>query len=147
MIFREAGISDIPQIQVVRHLVKENRLSDPSLVTDEDCKSFLTLRGKGWVCEVHGRVAGFAIADLQDNNIWALFIDPEYEGRGIGQRLQQLMLSWYFSQDKMDVWLSTSPGTRAEQFYQRSGWHKAGMQGKEVRFEMTRKQWLELQGS
>ena len=37
MHFREAGLNDIAQIQVVRHAVKENILSDPALVTDADC--------------------------------------------------------------------------------------------------------------
>ncbi len=40
MIFREASIGDIKQIQVVRHAVKENRLSDPALVPDSDCGRF-----------------------------------------------------------------------------------------------------------
>jgi hypothetical protein len=32
MIFREAVVADIPQIQIVGHSVKENVLSDPALV-------------------------------------------------------------------------------------------------------------------
>jgi len=79
MIFREAEINDIPQIQIVRNSVKENTLSDPALVTDEDCKEFMTERGKGWVCEIDKTIVGFAIADLKDNNIWALFLDPAFE--------------------------------------------------------------------
>ncbi len=47
MIFRKAQVSDIPQIQMVRHSVKENILSDPALVTDKDCEEFLTVCGKG----------------------------------------------------------------------------------------------------
>jgi hypothetical protein len=43
MIFREAEINDIPQIQVVRHAVKENVLSNPALVTDDDCREFLII--------------------------------------------------------------------------------------------------------
>jgi hypothetical protein len=74
MIFREANISDIPQIQIVRHSVKENVLSDPALVTDKDCEEFLTAHGKGWVCEIDGTVVGFSIADLKEKNIWALFV-------------------------------------------------------------------------
>ncbi len=46
MIFREAQTNDIKQIQIVRHTVKENVLSDPALVTDKDCEEFLTVRGK-----------------------------------------------------------------------------------------------------
>ena len=38
--------------------------SDPNLVTDEDCEEFITLRGKGWACEIDNQIVGFAIADL-----------------------------------------------------------------------------------
>ena len=44
MIFREATINDIPQIQLVRHSVKENILSNPTLVTDKDCEIYLVNR-------------------------------------------------------------------------------------------------------
>ena len=37
MIIREANVNDIQQIQVVRNSVNENKLSNPNLVTDEDC--------------------------------------------------------------------------------------------------------------
>ena len=45
MVFREAVVADIPQIQIVRHAVKENVLSNPGLVTDKDCEIYLTQRG------------------------------------------------------------------------------------------------------
>ena len=76
MQFREATIHDIPQIQKVRNSVKENVLSDPNLVTDADCVNYITRRGKGWICEDDGKIVGFAIADLMENNIWALFLEP-----------------------------------------------------------------------
>lgn len=79
MIIREATVNDIPQIQLVRNSVKENMLSNPALVSDEDCRVFLTERGKGWVCEIDGRIVGFSIADLKENNIWALFVHPDAE--------------------------------------------------------------------
>ncbi len=143
MIYREANIGDIRQIQIVRHSVKENILSDPSRVTDADCEEFLTKRGKGWVCEIDGLIVGFAIADLEDNNIWALFLKPEFEGRGIGHKLHELMLDWYFSTGKENVWLGTSPNTRAEKFYRKMGWTETGLHGDdEIKFEMTREDWL-----
>ena len=70
---REAKIDDIKQIQIVRNAVTENTLSNPNLVTDEDCEEFITIRGKGWVCEIDKQIVGFAIVDLKENNIWALF--------------------------------------------------------------------------
>lgn len=144
MKYREANIEDIKQIQVVRHSVKENILSNPDLVTDEDCKEYLTKRGKGWVCEIEGSIVGFAVADLKDNNIWALFLKPEFEGRGIGRQLHEIMLDWYFSKGKENVWLGTSPNTRAENFYRKMGWTETGLHGDdEIKFEMTREEWLE----
>jgi GNAT superfamily N-acetyltransferase len=143
MIFREATIDDIKQIQLVRNAVKENTLSNPALVTDKDCEEFLTRRGKGWVCEVNGEVIGFSIVSLTDNNIWALFLRPEFEAQGIGKQLHDLMLIWYFAQTTDTVWLSTSPNTRAEGFYKKAGWKAKGAYGKnELKFEMTYDRWV-----
>ena len=148
MIFREATIADIPQIQVVRHAVKENVLSNPALVTDKDCEVYITQRGKGWVCVINDVVVGFAIADLQDHNIWALFIQSEQEGKGIGKQLHKLMLDWYFSQTEETVWLSTAFCTRAEQFYRLQGWKEVGAYGtKEIKFEMSYANWQAKQAA
>jgi RimJ/RimL family protein N-acetyltransferase len=67
-------------------------LSNPGLVTDKDCVEYLTLRGKGWVCEINNAVIAFAIADLIDNNIWALFVLPDFEGNGIGKAILQYLI-------------------------------------------------------
>ncbi|HWI91530.1 MAG TPA: GNAT family N-acetyltransferase [Flavisolibacter sp.] len=145
MTFREATTEDIPQIQIVRNSVRENQLSDPALVTDKDCEEFLTIRGKGWVCEMDDKIAGFSIADLKENNIWALFVHPQYENKGIGKKLHELMLDWYFSQTEKTVWLGTAPGTRAEEFYKRKGWKVIGTHGKgETKFEMSLSDWMKL---
>lgn len=148
MILREAEIDDIKQIQAVRNSVKENTLSDPSLVTDSDCEEFLTKRGKGWVCEIDNKIVGFSIADLKGNNIWALFVNPTFENQGIGRRLHDLMLNWYFAQTQKSVWLGTTPGTRAEIFYRKLGWKEIGIHGNgEIKFEMTVNDWLALKQS
>ncbi|MCE3229455.1 MAG: family N-acetyltransferase, partial [Bacteroidetes bacterium] len=129
MIFREAQISDIQQIQIVRNSVKENMLSNPALVSDADCEEFMFHRGKGWVCVIDGTVVGFSIADLKENNIWALFVHSDHEKKGIGKKLHDLMLDWYFSVTKNRVWLGTAPNTRAESFYRKAGWTETGMHG------------------
>ena len=145
MLFREATINDIGEIQRVRLTVKENVLSDPALVTDADCIDYITRKGKGWVCETDGRIVGFAIADVEGNNIWALFLEPGYEGRGIGRKLHGLMLDWYFSQTDKALWLSTQPSSRAERFYRKAGWKEAGTYGKgELKFEITSAQWKSM---
>ncbi len=148
MKIREAEITDIKQIQIVRNSVNENTLSNPNLVSDEDCKEFITQRGKGWVCEINTEIIGFAIADLKDNNIWALFLKPKFEKQGIGQHLHNTMLNWYFNQTKNTVWLGTSPNTRAESFYRKAGWVEIGTHGKgEIKFEMTYNNWTKRKPS
>ena len=142
MIFREAQEQDIEQIQVIRNSVKENKLSNPALVSDADVKEFITNRGKGWVCEIDGKIGGFAIADIIGKNIWALFLHPDYEGIGMGKILHHNMLDWYFTQTKELVWFSTSPESRAAIFYKMQGWKEIGTYGKdEIKFEMTIDDW------
>jgi GNAT superfamily N-acetyltransferase len=142
MNIRQATLADIPQIQLVRNSVIENTLSDPALVPDRDVETYITQRGKGWVCEIDNQVVGFAIADILDHNIWALFLLPGFERMGLGRLLHDAMLDWYFVQTDHKVWLSTSPGTRAEGFYRKAGWKQAGIYGKgEIKFEMTRENW------
>ena len=142
MTFREAIETDIPQIQIVRHSVTENTLSNPELVTDQDCLEFITKRGKGWVGEIDNKIVGFSIVDMQEHNIWALFVHPHYEKKGIGRQLHDLMLDWYFDQTSKNVWLGTSPNTRAEIFYRKSGWKEIGTHGDgEIKFEMTLEDW------
>lgn len=143
MIFRTAELSDIKQMQIVRHLVKENTLSDPNLVPDKDVAYYISEKGKGWVCEVDGLVVGFSIIDLMERSVWALFVDPEFAEKGIGKELHRLMIDWYFEQTTDTVVLGTSPGTRAERFYNFQGWTPIGSYANgETKFEMHYEDWL-----
>jgi len=144
---REAFLTDIPRIQVVRNSVKENTLSDPSLVPDKDVEDYITRRGKGWVCIKDDRIIGFAIVSVLDNNVWALFVEPGYEAMGAGRKLHDEMINWYFEQTDQPIWLGTAPGTRAETFYRKAGWRETGLHGKnEIKFEMSAGEWKNRKG-
>lgn len=141
MNFRQAIPEDIPQIQIVRNSVKENQLSNPNLIPDDLVEEFITKRGKGFVCEIDDKIVGFSIVDFVENNVWALFLLPEFEGKRIGKKLHQLMLDEYFSKTKETIWLSTEANSRAEIFYKKQGWKNAGFHGNEVKFEMSFEDW------
>ena len=142
MYYREASIEDIEQMHHVRISVRENKLSNPDRITQKDYETFLTERGKGWVCIVEFKVVGFCVIDLVDKNIWALFVLPEFKGKGIGNHLHQQMLDWYFAKHSTPLWLSTEKGTKAESFYRHRGWKDAGLYGKgEIKFEMHEADW------
>lgn len=135
---REAQIADIPRMSAIRLAVRENVLNNPALVTYDDYVEYLTRRGKGWVAEMGGQIVGFAIADLQGHSIWALFVHPDADRQGIGRDLHDTLLAWYFGQTAQPLWLSTAPGTRAEGFYRRAGWHETGRTASaEIRFELA----------
>ena len=143
MNIKEATIEDIIPMQTVRNAVLENTLSNPALITDDDYKEFLFQRGKGWVSEMDNEIVGFAVIDMKENNIWALFVKPEFEKQGIGKQLHDTMLDWYFTQTDKPVWLGTSPNTRAETFYRKKGWAEIGTHDNdEIKFEMTYLSWM-----
>lgn len=136
MNFRTATIKDYTGLHHVRMSVRENILSDPSKITEADYRLMIEERGRGWVCEIDGVLVGFSIIDLLAQNIWALFLLPEYENQGIGRKLHDLMMEWAATQNIKSVWLSTSPDTRAEGFYKKMGWKESGiLDNGEIKFE------------
>lgn len=142
MRFRLATAADIDELHRLRMAVRENALADPAHVQPGDYSRFLERDGRGWLCEADGRIAGFSIADRPRAHVWALFVDPAFEGRGIGRRLHDLLLEWLFGTGASRVWLSTDPGTRAQRLYERSGWRRAGPgPGGEVRYEIDAAAW------
>lgn len=96
MKFRKAKIKDVSEIMEVRNSVHENKLSNPNSITEKDCEDFLNSGGKGWICKLDGKLVGFSMLDVENKNVWALFVRPEYEGLGIGLRLHDTMINWHF---------------------------------------------------
>ena len=136
---RIALATDIPSIQRVRHSVRENRLVSGT-ISDEEVREALEDSGRGWVVEVDGEVVGFAIGKHVNANIWALFVDPDYEGRGFGRALHDAMVEWLWSQGLTRLRLSTDPGTRAQSFYEAAGWRRGeALDNGEVCYELERR--------
>ena len=145
-LIREANVEDIDNFMIVRMAVKENILNNPALVPREANVDYLTKYGKGWVCEINNRIVGFSIVGLAPHNVWALFVHPDFEARGIGSKLHDIMMDWYFNQTTEKIWLGTAPKTKAERFYKKKGWTEAGIHGeKETKFEMTSEDWVKKQ--
>lgn len=124
MVFREANAGDIPALSEIRLSVTENVLSDPRKVTPELYAAYLSALGKGWLCESDGEVVGFSVASISDASIWALFVKPGYEGRGVGTRLLELATDWLFEMGASSISLSTDANTRADRVYERRGWER-----------------------
>lgn len=143
--FRVATTADVAEMHRIRLAVRENRLSNPAAAQPNDYVSRLTARGRGWVAAIDGAIAGFAIADRLPAHVWALFVDPQHEGRGIGRRLHDDVVEWLFAAGADRIWLSTEANTRAERFYRAAGWVAVGIQPNgEIRFELTHDRWRSM---
>jgi len=123
--FREATYNDIPHMTRIRLAVTENVLRDPTRITPQMYVDFLEKDGRGWVALVDGDLVAFSYANRIDGSIWALFVDPRFEGQGLGKQLLSLATDWLFSLWFRQVTLSTGTHTRAAQFYTRLGWRLA----------------------
>lgn len=137
--FRRATPADIPAMSSIRLAVTENRLRDASRITPQMYEDFLERDGRGWVAQIDGVTVAFSYASRLDGTIWALFVDPEHEGKGFAKCLLELATAWLFELEYAHVSLSTGAGTRAEAFYARQGWTRQASTAGEVTFTLGRR--------
>jgi|SRR5271157_343556 len=124
--FRHSSESDLDVLYQIRYSVTENRLINMVIPREEVVRR--CGEGGAWICLDNGKAVAFSIASMQPEPIlWALFVRPSYEGRGIGQQLMAYSLDWFKAQGATVVSLSTDPGTRADRFYQAQGWKRGGL--------------------
>jgi GNAT superfamily N-acetyltransferase len=109
----------------IRSAVRENRLSDPGSVTRDDYDHFVD-GNRVWVFEDRSGILGFSAADDRDGTIWALFVDPAHEGRGIGRALLARACLDLAADGHATARLTTTPGTRADRLYRKLGWQDLG---------------------
>jgi GNAT superfamily N-acetyltransferase len=143
IIFREATGADLPGISRVRTSVVENlltidQLEERGITNASVAASFLTA-SKGWVAVQGEEIVAFSIADRATRSIFALFVLPAYEGRGIGSGLLDSALGWLWDNGAERVWLTTGPGTKAVRFYEKRGWKCTGKGPRgDLRYECER---------
>ena len=123
---RKAGPADISRLMVLRADVRQNRLNDPSKVAAADYLWFID-NAAIWVWAENDGILGFSAGDPRDGSIWALFVDPGCEGRGIGRALIESACEVLRAAGHRRAILGTEPGTRAESFYLRNGWTRIGV--------------------
>lgn len=143
LLFRRAVSGDIPATSRIRMSVTENTLSDPVRVTDVMYEDFLERSGRGWVAENNREVIAFCYADKVNASIWALFVQPGHEGRGLGKALLQRAVEWLFATRHDRVHLTTAANTRADRFYESQGWRREAASASDIAYSLTKPQTLE----
>jgi GNAT superfamily N-acetyltransferase len=123
---RRATRADYPRISEIRFAVGENRLSNPALIGP--VVDWIFDNSAFWVWEEDGAIQGFSAADPRDGTIFALFVHPSFEKRGIGRALLPLACQILRDNGHATATLTTEPATRAERFYRLDGWTEIGRQ-------------------
>lgn len=91
-----------------------------------------------WVATVHGEVVGFAMVDLDSACLFALFVLPRHEGRGLGTALARACEHALFQQHAL-AWLETARDSRAARLYRHLGWgDEADIGGGDIRLQKRR---------
>lgn len=118
---RVAVSDDIGEMTRIRNAVKENPLVR-TVIGPEDYRRAMHEDGRAWVAFVGEEMAGFSCVRTVQGDIWALFMDERYEGRGIGRRLLDEATEWAFGEGLPRIRLTTGTDTRAERLYRVWGW-------------------------
>ncbi len=139
---RDALPGDLGAMFDIRGLVDENRMSRGELaalgLTEETVGARLGSALAGWVAEVDGAVVGYSMSDRPRGCVYAVFVLPAFQGRGLGSALLGRASAWLFESGLARIWLHTDPATRAYRFYLSRGWSDAGAsQPSERRLELS----------
>jgi GNAT superfamily N-acetyltransferase len=75
-----------------------------------------------------GAMVGFSMARRPERDVFALFVLPEFEGRGVGSSLLNHAVAWLQEESAEPIRLSTTRHTRAHALYLSWGWREVGEQ-------------------
>jgi GNAT superfamily N-acetyltransferase len=129
--FRIATAEDVPDLFRVRTSVWENHQSEEELaalgVTRGSVSQMLgSGQARAWCAIENGAIVGFSMARRSGRDVFALFVLPEFEGRGIGASLLKLAVAWLRQQSGQPIRLTTERCTRAYSLYLLWGWREVG---------------------
>jgi ribosomal protein S18 acetylase RimI-like enzyme len=139
---RIAQPSDIESIFHVRTSVIENHLSREEMqqmgITESAVAKMIEKSRCAWVATEDDKVVGLSMILPDEGCLFAAFVLPEYEGRGIGRRLVVLAEQELFKHHEI-AWLETDKNSRAAKFYMQLGWvNKENVSESDIRLEKRR---------
>ncbi|WP_186373889.1 GNAT family N-acetyltransferase [Yersinia rohdei] len=139
---RTAQLSDIDGMFEVRTSVIENHLSREEMrqlgITESVVADMIEKNHCSWVATENDKIIGFTMILPDEGCLFAAFVLPEYEGRGIGRRLVVLAEQELFKYHEI-VWLETDKNSRAAKFYIQLGWgNETNINGTDIKLEKHR---------
>ncbi|MDN5680021.1 MAG: GNAT family N-acetyltransferase [Ewingella sp.] len=139
---RTAQLTDIDGIFDVRTSVTENHLSREEMrqmgITESAVAEMIENNHCAWVATENDKIIGFSMILPDEGCLFAAFVLPEYEGRGVGRRLVSLAEQELFKHHKI-AWLETDKNSRAAKIYMQLGWgNKTAINDTDIKLEKQR---------
>lgn len=139
---RTDQLSDVESIFDVRTSVIENHLSREEMrqmgITESVVADMIEDSLCAWVATENGKIIGFSMILPDEGCLFAAFVLPEYESRGVGRRLVMLAEQELFKHHEI-AWLETDKNSRAAKFYIQLGWgNKTNINDTDIKLEKHR---------
>lgn len=139
---RPARPDDRDAIFRIRTSVTENVLTMADLadrgITPDSIADMIAHEPCAWLATADGVPLGFAMIDPTEACLFAAFVLPEQEGRGIGRALVATCENALFARHAV-IWLETAAHSRAAGFYRHLGWgNETPLGGGDLRLEKRR---------
>lgn len=125
-IIRLAQITDVPAMHAIRLSVQENRLSRPDAI-DMAAYHFYIEQSSCWIAVIEDEIVGFSALDVAKRQVWALFVAPAAEGKGIGKLLHRELINSAVHLGFGKISLTTDAKSRAARFYEAANWQFIGL--------------------
>lgn len=144
VLIRAATADDVDTLCAIRTSVVQNHLSLEQMaergITPPVLVDALRQAPCAWIAEVDGQAAGFSMVDLDEGEVFAMFVLPTHENLGLGRQLMAVAEAALFERhDRLHLVTDGRDEIRANGFYQRLGWSNVGqVDGDDVRYEKSR---------
>lgn len=143
-LIRVATQDDVDTLFAIRTSVQQNHLSRKQMadvgITPRVLADRIREAACVWIAEVDGQPAAFSMVDLVEGEVFAMFVQPTYEGLGLGRQLMAVAEAALFERhDTLFLMTDGRDEIRANGFYQRLGWTVvARVEGDDVRYQKRR---------
>jgi ribosomal protein S18 acetylase RimI-like enzyme len=139
---RLADPGDVEALFHVRTSVQENHISRERLaeleITDTSVSEMISASPCAWVAVLNEEIVGFSMIDVAHASLFAAFILPAHEGKGLGTELVLIAESELFKRHS-EIWLETDRYSRAAGFYRHLGWgNEREAKGNQIRLTKAR---------
>lgn len=143
-IIRVATQDDVDTLFAIRTSVLQNHLSREQMadlgITPEALSDSIREAQCVWIAEVDGQPAAFSMVDLAEGEVFAMFVRPSYENRGLGRQLMAVAETALFKlHETLFLITDGRDEIRANGFYRRLGWSVVGrVDADDVRYQKSR---------